>query len=388
MPCSPAQLAANRANAQLSSGPRTEEGKAASRANGLKHGLTGQGVVIPPDDLAEVARRSEALEAEMRPSSEMARILVRRAAALSVRLERSVRQEFASVAQRSRNAGVAFDDARLSEVERLLSWITAEPATYARRLRQTPEGVEALIRALLDLKADLVDPDTRLWHYGHYERFENLMGRRTSDFPTSPAKGPSWAGWGDFQHLAPEEGAGLPDRERKQWGRDRVAEMIDEELARLRSLRESFDPEAIGRDRLEAADRALFDPSKEATLARKYEAATERSLFRTLREAREAEASSVEVDATPNPEKSSEELGSSWTVPTAPRPEAVRRGTRGSGTDGHPGPARAIRPGFLRSRPDRSPPIGLRGLKVGPNPPLPMSRPGSPRGEYPPPRGF
>ncbi len=38
MPASPAQLAANRANAQHSTGPRTPEGKAASARNALSHG--------------------------------------------------------------------------------------------------------------------------------------------------------------------------------------------------------------------------------------------------------------------------------------------------------------------------------------------------------------
>ena len=36
---SQAQIAANRANAQLSTGPRTEEGKAASSRNAYRHGL-------------------------------------------------------------------------------------------------------------------------------------------------------------------------------------------------------------------------------------------------------------------------------------------------------------------------------------------------------------
>ena len=40
----------NRANAQLSTGPRTEEGKARSSQNALKHGLTAQQLVVKPEE--------------------------------------------------------------------------------------------------------------------------------------------------------------------------------------------------------------------------------------------------------------------------------------------------------------------------------------------------
>ena len=48
MACSEARMEANRRNAQLSTGPRTEEGKAISRGNALKDGFTGKGIVLPP----------------------------------------------------------------------------------------------------------------------------------------------------------------------------------------------------------------------------------------------------------------------------------------------------------------------------------------------------
>jgi hypothetical protein len=49
---SPAQLAANRANAQLSSGPSSPEGKLKVSHNALKTGLTGRTILLPTDDIA------------------------------------------------------------------------------------------------------------------------------------------------------------------------------------------------------------------------------------------------------------------------------------------------------------------------------------------------
>jgi hypothetical protein len=54
---------------------------------------------------------------------------------------------------------------------------------------------------------------------------------------------------------------------------------------------ERVSSEEADRLKAEAARRAMFDPSKEATLARKYEAAAERGFFRALKELREMDKS-------------------------------------------------------------------------------------------------
>ncbi len=320
MTCSPERLAANRANAQKSTGPRTPEGKAISRRNGLKHGLTGDGVALPNEDSAEVERRFANFEAEMAPTTELGQALALRAAMLTVRLERCYRNEAARLTVAVDAAPKAYDDGRLTAVEALMDGLPDDPVTNARRLQQTPEGVNLTIEVWKHLKWDLMDPDRKLWTAGHWERAENLLGRRTDDLPRSRIGALSRAMWFDFSALDPGEASDLNQQGKYEYARDRLAAIIDGRIELLSGVvaGDYFDKAAAERARAGAADRVLFDESREAILARKYEAATERSLFRTLREFREVEAAAAgaatkagPAEITPNPTEVREELGSS-----------------------------------------------------------------------------
>ncbi len=65
----PAQITANRANAQKSTGPRSAEGKSASRFNALKHGIDASSPVIPGEDPAEYESLAVEYVEEYRPRS-------------------------------------------------------------------------------------------------------------------------------------------------------------------------------------------------------------------------------------------------------------------------------------------------------------------------------
>jgi hypothetical protein len=67
---SAAQLEANRANSQLSTGPRSEQGKAKSSLNAIKNGLTGRTVLLPGDDAALYERHVSRFFAEFKPCGE------------------------------------------------------------------------------------------------------------------------------------------------------------------------------------------------------------------------------------------------------------------------------------------------------------------------------
>jgi|HubBroStandDraft_5_1064220.scaffolds.fasta_scaffold158760_1 hypothetical protein len=64
-PTSRAQI--NQANAQHSTGPKTEAGKHRSSLNALRHGLTGQIIVLPSDDLKAYQRHINAFQQEYNP---------------------------------------------------------------------------------------------------------------------------------------------------------------------------------------------------------------------------------------------------------------------------------------------------------------------------------
>jgi len=318
--CSPERLAANRANAQKSTGPRTLEGKARSRRNGLKHGMTGQGIALPDEDADEVERRFAAMDAEMSPRTELGRTLTLRVAMLAVRLERCYRNEAARLTVAVDSAPKAYDDGRLTAVEGLMDGLRDDPATNARRLQQTPEGVAYTIKVWEDLKLDLTDPDRKLWTAGHLERAENLMGRRPQDLPRSRIGALSRAMWYDFSGFDPGEASDLNEQGKYEHARARLAAIIDGRIEILSGLLAGghFDHEAAGRARAVSADRALFDESRESILARKYEASTERSLFRTLREFREVEAAAPKeevvadlIEVNRDPGNTCEDLGSS-----------------------------------------------------------------------------
>ncbi len=73
-----AQFAANQANAQLSTGPKTQEGKAASSLNNFRHGCTGRFMLLPQEDVREFQALQEALNREHQPATPTEVLLVER----------------------------------------------------------------------------------------------------------------------------------------------------------------------------------------------------------------------------------------------------------------------------------------------------------------------
>jgi len=304
MPASEAQIRANQANGARSKGPITAEGKAISRQNSVKHGLSGQGIVLPEKDLEEIDRRAEAFEKDMKPCSPAGWVLLRRLATLSVLMENSTRHEIFARAKNVRHAVDDFDEARLDEADDLFDALSENPRRNLRKLRKSPEGVDRLIEAWTHLKADLRLEPRPIWTASHLERAANMVGLSIDHVRSTRLGALARAVRGDFEGLDPSEGGHLDEKARQLWARNQLVERIDLEIAELEAHRLTLDLETIELDRAEASERARFDVSKEGILARRYDSELQRNYFKALKEFRQVEAECLErasSDPTPLP---------------------------------------------------------------------------------------
>ena len=83
-----ARTEANRANAQLSTGPRTGEGKQRSAMNATRHGLTAQKPVLPTEDPEAHRKFCDEFIADLKPNGALEHQLVQNLADTQWRLNR------------------------------------------------------------------------------------------------------------------------------------------------------------------------------------------------------------------------------------------------------------------------------------------------------------
>jgi hypothetical protein len=113
------RLEANRVNARRSTGPTTESGKARSKMNALKHGLSAKAIVIEGEDPREFETLRAGLERDFEPSTVIERELVENLAALLWRQRRGHRFE-AAIFQRILCDVLYDEDDKTREIENVL----------------------------------------------------------------------------------------------------------------------------------------------------------------------------------------------------------------------------------------------------------------------------
>jgi hypothetical protein len=130
---SAAKAAASAANSRLSTGPRTEEGKAASSRNALKHGLTAKDLVVREDEREEFESLKSDLDAELAPEGVLETITFNQILHAAWNIQRFRRLESWLM---SGDVDPVLDDSAAKTLDRLYRYVRTAERTYDRAIKQ------------------------------------------------------------------------------------------------------------------------------------------------------------------------------------------------------------------------------------------------------------
>ena len=137
LPFSERRLAANRANAQLSTGPTTPEGKAKSSLNAVKTGLTGRAVLLADEEEAALYEAHiERLRLQFQPVGDRETELVQNLADTQWRLDRIPNLESGLFALGRLRCADLFEEEKNGQVRRAMidAHILVEDAKHFKNL--------------------------------------------------------------------------------------------------------------------------------------------------------------------------------------------------------------------------------------------------------------
>jgi hypothetical protein len=335
---SAARLAANRANAARSTGPKTPEGKARAALNGLTHGMRAETLILPGEDPEELQKRLDTWTEELGAATDAERYLVKNAVHASWRIDRCRDSEAAALTAQILEISEGFDDRQAREVTRLVAEFETDAPAAVAALRRSSHGCRWLVAQWSILADRLVDfvsveptdrlraialmgkrrldlfgePDVWRWVSAHVSA---LLGK---DVETEKVAGyleshrPEAMPRSEFLRRLDVLVVTMPDRKQGHAiAKAIVAGMIAEltERAELLEAREE-------RDQSLRVRAASLDGSPAGAYRLRYEMAHERSLRNALRELRALQASRpepVEAPSEPRPDA----------APSEPKPPAA-----------------------------------------------------------------
>jgi hypothetical protein len=142
---STAQLAARRANARLSTGPRTPEGKVIAALNSVTHGLCSHATVLPGESVEEFQATLEGWVHELKPADAFERELVYNMVCASIAIQRVRTADNAAVSARVLAAGDTWDDARAASLKALVGALGENKTEAHAALLRRGDGCRWLI---------------------------------------------------------------------------------------------------------------------------------------------------------------------------------------------------------------------------------------------------
>lgn len=161
-----------------SGGPKTPEGKDASRRNALKHGMRAR--VLLPGDLADaIAARNRQFTDEFQPNTPYETWLIEQVAEATVRIDRCAELSIAAVERQADRALFCWDDDHALDdhalkVEELAAKLSGNPSRTVAALRRTRHGAAWLIARWQALDDALRGPGG--WSEPQHRMALNLLG--------------------------------------------------------------------------------------------------------------------------------------------------------------------------------------------------------------------
>ena len=161
-----ARLAANAANAQHSTGPRTPEGQVRSSQNARTHGLTARDLVIAPNELEEFEELRNDYQASVQPQDAAQQSLFELLVGAAWNLRRIRRMEVRACSDTTRTAEQLEKD-----LDRLVRYKTCIERTFHRSLKELKVlQTNAVIRATLPIQvfplSNAIEISKRTQHFG------------------------------------------------------------------------------------------------------------------------------------------------------------------------------------------------------------------------------
>ena len=317
-----AQIEANRRNAQKSTGPKTERGKARARRNAVTHGMTARTImpVLPQEDPKELEDRTQQAITAMKPRNPLEHDLVCRAVRLAGELDRAERVGMAHLAHRVRMATRSGTDTvsaeELKKVHDLGSKLFFQaaigpgysdssaddyPAVIVRRLEESAEGCRWLLARWAEI-LNLLDREAA-WGDPEIIRFVGLLGKRGIEAHFDPELNSLFHAfdalgnrighkfWNERRDGLPLGYIGgfefVPYREIAPPPSDKnaalilICSVIERQVGRLEELLAEHE-QIEAAEAAERYDRAALDCSPAFERHRRYQSARHRELIRTL----------------------------------------------------------------------------------------------------------
>ena len=148
------QIEANKLNAEKSTGPITEEGKAISRYNAVKHGLLSKQILFKGDDEEELLNLEKKLRVELAPASEIELLLVDKVASNIWRLKRALsieENEVFSLGIFDKKLGMSNNSDRFFRYEIMLERSIYKALHELERIQAKRNGEKVALPVALDI---------------------------------------------------------------------------------------------------------------------------------------------------------------------------------------------------------------------------------------------